>query len=145
MCSWLEAWPKPPATYHRSKYPTVSRKRWISQNPESDNKDQLTVPSFGLLEVVQPREEPTENTVHLLMWVACYRVFDCSGTVRLMPDHVATPLPTALLLLCVVTADVTCSSVVCAISFTLTSCLLCRNPVTVLAVLQYYITYVFVI
>jgi hypothetical protein len=53
------------------------------------------------------------------MWVAWYHAFHCSGTVRLAPDRVATPLPAALLLLRDVTADVTCSSVSCAVIFTL--------------------------
>jgi hypothetical protein len=47
-----------------------------------------------------------------------------------------TPLPTALLLLHDVTAEVTCSSVACAIIVMLISCLLCCNLVTVLYVLQ---------
>jgi hypothetical protein len=72
------------------------------------------------------------------MWVALYHVFHCNGTVRLVPDRVATPLPAAILLLRVVTADVTCSSVACAIIVTLISCLLCRNLVTVPYMLQYY-------
>jgi hypothetical protein len=46
---------------------------------------------------------PVENTVPLLIWVTLYHVFHCSGTVRLAPDFVATPLPTAVLLLLDVT------------------------------------------
>jgi hypothetical protein len=47
--------------------------------------------------------DPTENTVPLT-WVARGHVFHCSGTVRLAPERVATPLPAALLLLRDVTA-----------------------------------------
>jgi hypothetical protein len=48
-----------------------------------------------------------------------------------------TPLAAALLLLLDVTADVTCSCVACAIIVTLISCLLCRNLVTAVYMLQY--------
>jgi hypothetical protein len=44
-----------------------------------------------------------------------YHVFHCSGTVRLVPDRVATALPAAFLLLRYVNADVTFFSVVCAV------------------------------
>jgi hypothetical protein len=81
--------------------------------------------------------EPTENTVSLLAWVAWYDVFHCSGTIRLMPDRVATLLPAAFLLLYEITEDVTCSSVACAVIVRLISCLLCRNLVTALTMLQY--------
>jgi hypothetical protein len=52
------------------------------------------------------RADPRENTVFLLMWVERYHLFHCSGTVRLAPELVATPLPTDLLLLRDVVADV---------------------------------------
>jgi hypothetical protein len=73
--------------------------------------------------------DPTENTLSVLIWVAWYHVFHCSGTDRLVPDRVETPLPAALLLLRDVTADVTYSSVACAIIVPLIN-LLCRNLVT---------------
>jgi hypothetical protein len=89
------------------------------------------------------RADPTENTVPLLMWVALYHVFHYSGIVGPLPDRVATPLPSALLLLRDVTADVdmTCSSVACAIIVTLIGCLLCRNLATALH-MQHYFAYI---
>jgi hypothetical protein len=50
-------------------------------------------------------EQTQQNTLPLLMWVAWYHVFHCSGTVRLVPDGMATLLPAALLLLCDITVD----------------------------------------
>jgi hypothetical protein len=72
------------------------------------------------------------------MWVAWSHVFQCSGTVRLVSDRVATPFHAALLLLRDVTADtdVTCSSVGCVIIVTLIGNLLRRNLVTALYVLH---------
>jgi hypothetical protein len=46
----------------------------------------------------------TENTVSLLTWMTWCQVFHCSGTVCLVLDRMATPLPMALLLLRDVTA-----------------------------------------
>jgi hypothetical protein len=64
-------------------------------------------------------------------------MFHYSGTVRLVLDRVATPLPAGLLLLLDVTVDAMCSSIACAAIVMLISCLLCRNLVTALHVLQY--------
>jgi hypothetical protein len=76
----------------------------------------------------------TFQQCEFLRW---FDVFQCSGTVRLVLDRVATPLAAALLLLREVTADVTCSSVACAMILTLTRCLPCRNLVTSFYMLQY--------
>jgi hypothetical protein len=59
--------------------------------------------------------DPTENTIPLLMWVAWYHMFHCRDTVRLLPDRLATRLPAALLMVHVISMDVTCSSIACAI------------------------------
>jgi hypothetical protein len=45
------------------------------------------------------RADLTENIVPLLTWMMWYHVFQCSGTIRLAPDRVATLLPEAYLLL----------------------------------------------
>jgi hypothetical protein len=71
-----------------------------------------------------------------LMWVAWYHMFHCSNTVCLVPDHVATLRPVALLLSHDITADVSHSFVACAITVTLISCLQCHNLVTALYVIQ---------
>jgi hypothetical protein len=83
------------------------------------------------------RVDSRENIIPLLMRVAWYHMFLCSSTVRLVPDCMATPLPAAILLLHDVTADVMCSSVVCAIIITLISCLPGHNLVMALYMLQY--------
>jgi hypothetical protein len=49
-------------------------------------------------------------------------VFHCRGTVRLVQDRVATPLPATLQLLRDVTADI----ITCSITVTLINCLPCR-------------------
>jgi hypothetical protein len=38
MCSSLQAWPEQPGTRPRRKYPTVTRRGWISQNPGTYKK-----------------------------------------------------------------------------------------------------------
>jgi hypothetical protein len=81
--------------------------------------------------------EPTENTILLLMWVAWYRKFHWSGTIHLVPDCVATPLPAGVILLRDITEDVACSSVACVIIVTLISCLLFLQLVMALYVLRY--------
>jgi hypothetical protein len=81
--------------------------------------------------------DPTEDTVPLLMWVAWYHMFHCSGTICLAPDRMATQLPTAPKLLCDITMDVMGSSVVHAIIVTLISCVLCLNLVMALYMLQH--------
>jgi hypothetical protein len=78
----------------------------------------------------------TENTIPLSMWVVWFHMFHCSGTVHLVPHHVATLLPAALLLLRDFTANVTCSSVTYAAFVMLISFLLCHNLVTALYMLQ---------
>jgi hypothetical protein len=95
----------------------------------------FTVNPVGL--VIQPRRGPKRKHSSLLMWMTWCHKFHCSGTVRLVPDRVATPLPAALLLLRDVTANMTCSSHACAIVVMLISCLLYRNLVTALYMLKY--------
>jgi hypothetical protein len=92
--------------------------------------------STPLVKRYSPGADPTENIVRLLMWVAWYRMFHCSGTLRLVLDHTAALLPAVLLLLRYVTADITCSSVACAVIVMLISCLQCHNPVIALYVLR---------
>jgi hypothetical protein len=77
------------------------------------------------------RADRTENTVFLLIRVVLYHVLHCSVTVRLVSDRVATLLPTYLLLLRDVITVVPCSSVA------LISCLVCRNVVTALYMLEF--------
>jgi hypothetical protein len=106
--------------------------RWRYSNPPPHGVNLIRWVEWYSLEA-----DPTENADPLLMWVAWYHGFHCSGTVQLVRDLEATPLPASLLLLRDVTADVTCSSVACAITITLISCLLCSNLVTAVYTPEY--------
>ena len=127
------------------QYPLLQRTRSNRPKIVSHPPTQTQLHSTPLINKTRSVEwyslgtDPTENTVILLMWVAWYRVFHYIGTARLVPDRVATPLPSALLLLRDVISDVevTCPSVACAIIVTPIGCLLCFNLVTALYMLQY--------